>query len=74
MSIINTNQAQRGIRMGTLLVRQYSADGTQHADCGRMPRTRIERERASTVTDRGQQYLILDNCGSCTVDHVAINW
>jgi hypothetical protein len=72
--IVTIHQARSGIRKGTLLVRQYDADGTQHADLGHMPRTRTERDRASVVRDNGQRYLILDNCGNCTTDHVAINW
>jgi hypothetical protein len=57
-----------------MLVRQYAADGTQHGDLDHLPRTRIERDRSSVVRNNGQRYLVLDNCGTSTTDHVAINW
>ena len=72
--IVSNQHARAGIRNGTMLVRQYDEDGTQHGDLGHMPRTRIERERASVVRDNGQRYLILDNCSTNTTDHVRIDW
>jgi hypothetical protein len=72
--IVSIHQARCGVRKGTMLVRQHAADGTQHADLDHLPRTSAERERASVVRDNGQRYLVLDNCGTCTTDHVAINW
>jgi len=72
--IISTHQASALVRNGVLLVRQYGDDGTQYADLPRLPRTALERQRAAVVSDNGRRYLALDNCGTCTVDHVAINW
>ena len=74
MSVISKATAIRGIKSGRYFVRQYGDDGTHYADLNRIPRTKVERIRAPTITDNDKHYLILDDCRNYTVDFVRVDW
>lgn len=74
MSIVSTATARHGIKNGRYIVTQHGEDGEHYANLPRLPRTKIERARASVTSDNNKRYLILDDCNNQTTDHVRITW